>query len=199
MSSSSSDSSSSPGASSSPSASSTSSSPLPVACKAKSRFRLRAFFLDLLQLCFFLACRLAAASAVASSPSGETKQKPRSSTALTDDLAKGRRVLCSETSRLFRRAWFSAESLSKAACSVATSISQKGPLEKSTLIASLIRSSSIETLAMRFGTSQTFGSMSASRRCGRKTLMLNVTTTNVCSVDFRFCHSRRVGPHAGLS
>mmetsp|Transcript_47715 Transcript_47715/g.102252 ORF Transcript_47715/g.102252 Transcript_47715/m.102252 type:complete len:239 (+) Transcript_47715:723-1439(+) len=172
---------------------------LPEVCMANILFLFFALFFAFRHWFFFRALRSSTAAGSAPSPAGGVSAKASTSTAFTDDLAKGNRMLLPEVSRLWRRDCISGDSIMKAFCKVVRSMSAKGPLVKSTFMAILIRSSIMETFVRRLGTSQILGSMSLSRSVGRKTLMLKVTTVKVCSTALRFCHSISPGPHAGLS
>mmetsp|Transcript_44927 Transcript_44927/g.124954 ORF Transcript_44927/g.124954 Transcript_44927/m.124954 type:complete len:214 (+) Transcript_44927:291-932(+) len=169
-------------------------------CMEKRPLRFLALFFALRQRFFLLALRLATASGSwASSPTGGLSAKPKASRACIELDAYGSRMLCSEVSRLWSLAWLSGGNTWKATVSFCRITVKYGPLVKSTLMHNLMSSSIIEMCIKMFGTSQTLRIISESRNWGRKTLMLKVTTTKVCSVDFKFCHSIMCGPHVGLS
>mmetsp|Transcript_90248 Transcript_90248/g.258246 ORF Transcript_90248/g.258246 Transcript_90248/m.258246 type:complete len:226 (-) Transcript_90248:962-1639(-) len=180
---------SSPGSSSSPTLK-------PLVCMPNIRFRFLFLFLALFQLLFFWAFL---ASVISGVSTGAVSAKASNSQACTEDRAKGRRMPCSEPIRLCNRCWLSRGKPLNPAVSVARIWSEYGPFVKSTLMASLMSNSSIDTWFKMFGTSQTLEIRSLSRSWGRKTLMLKVTTTKVCNTDLRLMNSRFDGPHDGLS
>mmetsp|Transcript_40622 Transcript_40622/g.91635 ORF Transcript_40622/g.91635 Transcript_40622/m.91635 type:complete len:220 (+) Transcript_40622:780-1439(+) len=169
-------------------------------CIANKPLRFLDLFFALRQRFLRTALRVATASGSwPSSPAGGVSAKASTSLALIEAVVNGNRIACSDVSRRWSRARLSRGSCEKAFVSIARMGSKWTPLVNSTLIASLINSSSMVMFCKRLGTWPTFRIMSSSRSWGRKTLMLKVTTTKVCKVAFRFCHSIIWGPHAGVS
>mmetsp|Transcript_100742 Transcript_100742/g.291256 ORF Transcript_100742/g.291256 Transcript_100742/m.291256 type:complete len:290 (-) Transcript_100742:1005-1874(-) len=167
------------------------------ACMPNMRFLLWALPFAFFQLLFLVAFLAAAWLA---SVSGTTVTA-KANACMESPAAReyGNRAPCSDVSRRLSRSWLSTGKTSKADNSVLLMTSQYGPCAKSTLMDSLTSNSSMLMWLNMLGTRQICTKRSESRIWDRKTLMLNVTTTNVCNTAFKFWNSMFPGPQAGLS
>mmetsp|Transcript_17245 Transcript_17245/g.42786 ORF Transcript_17245/g.42786 Transcript_17245/m.42786 type:complete len:385 (+) Transcript_17245:1926-3080(+) len=98
------------------------------------------------------------------------------------------------TTFLYSRACFTSSSCANAFSTTATSSSLNRAFDTSAFTRILNTSSMCGTLLGTSGASKTRSRKSVSRKCCRKTLMLNVITTKVCSVAFRFWYSIASSP-----